>query len=513
MSKKNLHIKKYLDGKLPEPEVQADDAWGQMSGMLGQTPLPDSQLQSAGKFKYFLKYGLGLLSGVTIVAGSWLLLPESNTNKTAVKSSLEENLQDSVVLHATLEELKPNIAEDLITGEKSLVMNSAGTPTDHITDSLSNNKTDIKQSIDTKNKSVDSGLASRSKIIVPDTKTNSAFKETGRNRSTPLVAESDHFENTLKKKIRSKIASNRLPENYKNNEQRINWKEWKSGNKNLEKSIDLGNSQSSHIEENNDLSEKIIETKSTGKIIFSAKKLIPKSTRFPGPKKNRIVTIPVKSEGKKEESIQAKTHKPLLKTLHIGLEWNATSSFKDTKYLLPGSDSTSKPYLLLIPGLWISKDLDEKQSVTASFFVSQQYFAGNKLIKQTLDSTIKDLFYNTHMIKAVGINLSLQYNYQVFSNLAFSAGLGYSKLNAALFQESMKNYAGEVLPISMLYLKRPDLSSLVQTNLVTLKAGFIFNPGRFQLGANLIMPLTNVSATSLPLRTLNGQLFFRVRLN
>ncbi len=86
MSKKNLHIKKYLSGKLPEPEVQADDAWGQMSGMLGQTSVPDSQLQTAGKFKYFLKYGLGLLSGVTIVAGSWLLIPESSKVKTEVKS-------------------------------------------------------------------------------------------------------------------------------------------------------------------------------------------------------------------------------------------------------------------------------------------------------------------------------------------------------------------------------------------------------------------------------------------
>ncbi len=138
-----------------------------------------------------------------------------------------------------------------------------------------------------------------------------------------------------------------------------------------------------------------------------------------------------------------------------------------------------------MPGIWISKDLDEKQSVTASFFVSQQYFGGNKLIKQTIDSTIKDLYYNTRMIKAAGINLSLQYNYQVFSNLAFSAGLGYSKLNRALFQESMTNYASETFPTSKLSLKKPDLEDFVKINLITFKTGIIFNPGRFQLGANL----------------------------
>ncbi|MBE9466448.1 hypothetical protein ACFP1I_24205 [Dyadobacter subterraneus] len=510
MSKKNQHIKKYLNGKLPEPEVQADDAWGQMSGMLGLTSLPDSPLQTVGKFKYFLKYGLGLLSGVTIAAGSWLLIPESSKIKTDIKSHFEENFQDSIVLNETLEEVKPNITENLITENDSFQNDSTGIEKNIVIDSISNNKIYSRQVTDNKNQSVSTSF-NNSAITLSNKKTNSERKEKGQKTSVSEIPESDHFGNTLKEKVSKENVSNRFSEVNKTDRRIVSSKDKDFGNNIVQKSFNSVDNKSSYFKEKNDSVEQINDIKSDRKIAFSVKNLIPKSTRFPVLKKNSIVTTSVKSEDKKEENKKVNSPKPL-ESFHIGLEWNAASSFKDTKYLLPGPDSTDKPYRLLIPGIWISKDINDKQSVTASFFVSQQYFAGNKMIKRTLDSTIKDLFYNTKMIKAVGINLSLQYNYQVFSNLAFSAGLGYSKLNRALFQESMTNYANETFPTSKLSLKKPDLGDFVQTNLVTFKTGILFNPGRFQLGVNLIIPITNVSSTSLPIRTLNGQVFFRFRL-
>lgn len=511
MSKKNLHIKKYLSGKLPEPEVQADDAWSQMNDMFGQTSIPDSQLQNAGKFKYLLKYGLGLFSGVAIVAGSWLLLPESNKVKTAVKSSLEEITQDSIVFNDALEEAKTSIPESLVIVKESLIMNSKDIQTDHLTDSLSNNKISTHQFTDTKNQSVNSGLIDNSKTSFTNKRTDFEREKIVRNRSIPLVPESDHFDNRYKKKINKRIVSNKVSENKRTNERSESLKDTKSRKNIFEKSFDFGNSQSSFIEEKNDLPEKIIETKTTGKIIFSAKNLIPKSTRFPLPKKNRIVTIPVKSEIKKEVSKAAKSRKPLLETFHFGLEWSATSSFKNTKYILSGADSINRPYLLLIPGIWISKDLSEKQSFTLSFLPYQSYFGGNKLINQKADS-IFTATKNTNMIKAVGLNLSFQYNYRFYSKWAISGGVAYSKLSKALFQENLENYAGKIIPVSMVTLKKPDLSNFIQTNVISFKTGINFNPGKYQFGANLIVPITNISATSLPMRTLNGQVFFRFRV-
>lgn len=510
MSKKNLHIKKYLSGKLPEPEVQADDAWGKMNDMLGQTSLPDSQLQNAGKFKYFLKYGLGLLSGVAIVTGSWLLIPESPKVKTDVKTNLEDRFEDSIVFNDALEEVKTNFSKNLVTGKDSLQGNSTGIENNSTTDSLSTKKIFSKQLTDGKNQSVSPNF-NNSEITLSSKKTDSERKKNERNRSVSENTTSVYLEKTSKRRINRENVSNRFPKDNRKNARLESSKEKLSGNNAFEKSFNKAKNRSSYFKEKNDSFEKINEIESDRKIVFSVKNLIPKSTRFSVIKQNLIVSIPVKSESKKEENKKVNSQKPL-ETFHIGLEWNAASSFKDTKYLLPGPDSTNKPYLFLIPGIWVSKDLDDKQSVTASFFVSQQYFAGNKLIKQTIDSTIKDLFYNTQMIKAVGINLSLQYNYQVLPNFAVSGGLGYSKLNRALFQESRKNYAGEIFPTSRLSLRNPDLGDFVQTNLITFKTGIIFNPGRFQLGANLIVPITNVSATSLPLRTLNGQIFFRFRV-
>ncbi|GLU50599.1 hypothetical protein [Dyadobacter frigoris] len=510
MSKKNLHIKKYLSGKLPEPEVQVDDAWAQMNDMLSETSAPDPLAPEAGKFKYLLKYGLGFLSGVAIVAGSWLLLPENNKIKTTLKSNLEEKRQDSIELNDALEEVKPNVAENLIIGEDSLQDNSTGIENNIITDSLPNDKIHSKQFTDTKNQSVNSGLTNQSEIRLPYTKTNSESKENDRNKLTPLVPESDHFENTIKKKINIRIVSNRLPESNRKNARLVTSKEKESGSNTFEKSFNTAKSRSSYFEQKNSSQENTNEIKS-GKIIFSVKNLVSKSTRFPGPGKNRIVTIPVKSEIKKEENKKVKSKKPLLETIHIGLEWNASSSFKNTKYILSGADSINRPYLLLIPGLWLSKDFSEKQSVTASFFAYQSYFGGNKLINQRADSVFTAT-KNTNMIKAVGLNLSLQYNYRFYSNWAVSGGVSYSKLRKALFQENLQNYAGIIIPVSMVTLKKPDLTNFIQTNLISFKTGIIFNPGRYQLGANLIVPLTNVSVTSTPLKTLNGQIFFRFQL-
>ncbi|MCF0056812.1 hypothetical protein [Dyadobacter sp. CY356] len=511
MSKKNLHIKKYLSGKLPEPEVQADNAWSQMSDMLGNTSIPDSSLKTAGKFKYFLKYGLGLLSGATIVAGSWLLIPESPEEKTNVKTNFEEKFEDSVVLNDVPEQIKPTFSENLITRNDSLKGNSTGIENNVITDSPSKDKIYSEQLTHSKNQSVNPSFHNP-EITLKNKKTNSGRTENGPNRAVSEVQGYGRFGNITKKISNKKSLSNRFSTENVSNGLIVSLKDKDSGNTTVQKSFNSGDNKFSYFKEKNDSFQPINEIKSDQKIAFSVKKIIPKSTQFPVLKKNAIVTRPIKTGDKREENIKANSQKPFLETLHIGLEWNAASSFKDTKYLLPGPDSTKKPYRLLIPGLWISKDLDDKQSVIASFFISQQYLAGNKLIKQTLDSTIKDLSYNTHMIKAVGINLSLQYNYQFFPNLAFSAGLGYSKLNRALFQESMKNYAGEVLPTSRLLLTKQDLNNLVQTNLVTIKTGLIFNTGRLKLGANLIVPLTNVSATSRPIRTLNGQIFLRFRV-
>ncbi|WP_159475888.1 hypothetical protein [Dyadobacter sp. 3J3] len=144
MSKKNPHIKKYLNGKLPEPEVQADDAWGQLNDMLGQTSVPDPQLQNVGKFKYFLKYGLGFLSGVAIVTATWLVLPENKKEKTNIKSNLEQKSGDSIVFNDALEEIKTNIPEKQIMRKDSLSNSAANIENNTITGSLTNDKTNFK---------------------------------------------------------------------------------------------------------------------------------------------------------------------------------------------------------------------------------------------------------------------------------------------------------------------------------------------------------------------------------
>jgi len=198
-----------------------------------------------------------------------------------------------------------------------------------------------------------------------------------------------------------------------------------------------------------------------------------------------------------------------LETLHAGLEWNASSPFNSTKYILKGADSTSKPYLLLIPGIWISKDITENQLVRLSFYANQPFYGGLKRVQRIgADSA---LFHNNiNLIKATGVNLALQYEYRFFQKILASAGFSYSPLRKALAQDDYENYQGIIIHGPKLILNKQNISQYINTDLFLFKTGLTFTPGRYQFGANMLIPLSNLSLTpTSSLRTLNGQFFFR----
>lgn len=514
MRKKNLHIKKYLNGKLPEPEVQADDAWAQMNDMLGddnQTPV--SSAPGSDKSKSVLKGGLGIVAVLGIVALIWFFLP-GNPQKNKAGITLEKLSQDK------------NTAIPAHKEDKKSTLTNQGIAKDSTGLSLSPAENKIeKDSSASTGKQRNKLPSGKNSAITPhpatDSKIDNFVSKTGKKDINNRSDQADHFEPETNKSSATKfkpllkneagIAGNSAPKNprsenlYSKNNVGIavNDKSQNISKKENYQTDDLSRQTISEISNNPDIAIK--------RIVFSVQNLTPKSAQFNNLSENLAKIVKYNVVLPQQKASSSKEKKALFKTLHAGLEWNVTAALNNTQYIFTATDSTNKPYMLLIPGIWLTKDLTENQSLTLSFYANQAYFGGSKRIRRIdADSVFHN---NINLIKATGINLSLQYNYQIISKLGVSAGISYSPLRSALAQNDVENYKGTITSGSKLVLKKDNMNQYMKTNLFMVKTGLTFTSGRYQFGINLLIPLSNLSVTpTSSLKTMNGQLFFRFRI-
>ncbi|WP_439581242.1 hypothetical protein [Dyadobacter bucti] len=470
VKKKNIHLRKYLQGPLPEPEVSADDAWAEMNGML------DGK-SSGSKGNNTLKIIAALISLTGIILVVWLLYPKSGDERKITElSNVKSSGRDRSAQHGLAKTAAGNAGKKIQqSGTNENAENDAGS---------------LPQINDGKETKLNGGGAARPGF------------ESGK----PAIS-----------RARNGKADGDISKDVAGREEG-----GKGG---------MGGRGVGRMEEGGEafLVAKTFESEkaaAAGKAVGIANTadsrwagdmhlLQPKSFRFSALGNTIRVNSQAANPGE-----QVKTEKLLnpfqsfLSTLHFGLEWNAASSFRNTQYIFAGADSVSRPYLLAIPGLWLNKGVGKNQSVTLSLLAHQPYFGGFKQIRQDSipgnDSTLS--YRQTKLVKAAGFNVSVQYNYH-FSPLGMlSAGFGYSALRSALFREDFQNHASEVYSGPLVSVRKKEIGEFIHTSLFAFKTGLTFTPGRFQLGVNLVIPLTDLSLTQTSLRTLNGQVLLRYRI-
>ena len=504
MSKKNLHIKKYLNGKLPEPEVQADDAWAKMDDMLSGNPVPETQVSTVSKLKFLLKGGLGIITAVGIATSIWFLVPEEKV-KNIVKHTNESNLDSSDAFPS----LPENTQKELGIAKKEQKIHSLQNP-----EIL---KEEEKKEANSEKPPVINDAISISREII-SAKTDFGNLKNGQKRNNDEInlSKTQFAKSSSSARIKADLEVNHTHSKnageYSGIAEKIENKD--SGSKpNRQTSGTLPDNLTrydfSSSKNNAKINSGKIDAVSENRFMFPEKTLLPKSVQFNNLviKQTRPVSYnqPVSTQNSKTN----KEKKPLIETLHVGLQWNAASSFNSTKYIFKGTDSTSKPYLLIIPGIWISKDISENQLVQFSFYANQHYYGGSGRI-QRLGSDSALFHNNINLIKATGINLALQYEYRFLQNITASGGLSYSPLRKALAQDDYENYQGIIIHGPKLLLDKQNIRQYMNTNLFMFKTGLAFSTGRYQLGANILIPVSNLSLTpTSSLRTLNGQFFFR----
>ncbi|MHA4738129.1 hypothetical protein [Dyadobacter sp. MSC1_007] len=522
MSKKDQHIDKYLHGKLPEPDIQADDAWAQMDGMLnaaagaagvsGPGPLSTVWKKLLGS-----KVLLGTAIGVTTLSTAVLIALHLNPEQ----SSLPE--KNIVEMHHPATEQTPSPIES----ENSEPALSGIQKDDSLHVATQENGTDIeKDRVLEKEVASEKDVASEKKVA--------SEKAGASERPNGNASEKGTFASEISKKTSPKSIKKQ------NNEVAILRENTSGSPGNTRISVQRGESPTSVYSQkanqsntNTKNGETITSNESpgnsTGNFISQQQNLRSlnalKSLQGHFYAKNIDLSkrvIAPEQPVKPEEQQAIKKQEPLLNTLHFGPEWSTTMGAGDQDYMAgSGLDSVNRPLRLLIPGLFVTKNWG-RHALTFTFTPNQTYFGNSKIIRQltdsipTGDSTVAVNRYNTKLVKAASLAFALQYQYMAARWLSLNAGASYSVFTGALLRAEMENWAGQFYQGPLTKVKRSEnMDSYIKPQMFSLKAGVIVHPAhrgsrRIQVGCNLILPLLNVSQDPKhPLKAGNGQVYLR----
>jgi hypothetical protein len=499
VNRKDKHINKYLHDPLPEPEIQADDAWTQMNDMLYPNSAGVSQSIAGKVAKYVSQFKWSLLTGLGGISLSLFIIlsPDSNviTGKTKKEKQTIDSVKISEVLpgNATGEDGNPELKAVNGNVIKKQGNRDLAQKADPVSQTVSTNDPVILKN--------EKGIATIEKHV---NVSHSHEKKTSNVSKKPDLSVQSRNAEIRQSVINDPISMRNL---FRSGEAAGRSSHINDGvTPDLAKEFNAPGFQNSSAIIPSVGKNLIIELKS---LSFHAK---PFQTDWS--KKIKAPKMPVPA--------QAAEHKKTSNLpIHFGLEWTLNTPLQRTDYLFTGTDSVRRPARLLIPGIFISKNW-AKHTVSFSFSPYQPYFGNNKRVQQLSDtiagSDSAKIFYNANLIKASGMNFTFQYQYQVFGPLLLNAGLSYSTFSSALIRKETENRFGQILQGPLVTVKKSgELRSYINPGFFALKAGLAVRPalwqGRIQAGFNVILPLSNISSSAEnPVRALNGQVYLRLNL-
>ncbi len=217
----------------------------------------------------------------------------------------------------------------------------------------------------------------------------------------------------------------------------------------------------------------------------------------------------IKSTGKsKTESAK----KPI--AFDYGLQWQLPLPVQGTTNYFKGANGKSKPFNLLQPQLWISKDLSARSKLFLTFNARQQYFIKRKELAErtmfmaTMDTGISKIY----LYKMSGYGASLAWSYEISRSWSASFGLNYSLNTHALLDEQTRNtFTGNILRDSLYGISRFS-NEWRYINKSTLAANleFYYTLKKFDIGVAASVPLSTIPVYgNKNVHPLNGQLFLR----
>ncbi|MCE7065009.1 hypothetical protein [Dyadobacter sp. CY326] len=495
MKKKNENIDKYRHDRLPEPEIPADDAWAQMDGILSAVPTP---VHDAGVVAKLLKIKWALLSASAVTIVSAIILIKTTQVLPNEKAANSRNDTSAVITENEVAIDQPkDFAKPTETEKDATIQLEAAAKPESNLDSqpeiARNGSVTVKSPLRKEFAKPESVNQPRKSIVSPRKSSGESARTLDNQRNPNLVSnEEGRFTGFNADKS--------------GNERGRNVKE-SNGTALIDYADHAANLKSSIP----DAARATFEKKPTPESRNVALRLLRPKSQIVNAYERLTFTIKIQAP-----ELHAKLAAVKMKSgrIQFGPEWGMTSPLAKTNYLFAGRDSVNKPALLLIPGIFVSKSW-QQHVVSFTFSPYQSYFGNGKIVVHALDSITANDSLKTHnnkrLMKASGMNFSLYYHFQASKIFALGAGASYSIFSNALVRNEIQNYEGRILPGALSTLtKKSGLAENINPRLFALKAGIVFTPGRFQVGLNVVAPVTSVSRdVEFPLKSLNGQLFLR----
>ncbi|MFY7963558.1 MAG: hypothetical protein ACOVO1_01570 [Chitinophagaceae bacterium] len=217
-----------------------------------------------------------------------------------------------------------------------------------------------------------------------------------------------------------------------------------------------------------------------------------------------------KAEGKKSNAF------------HYGLQWNLPAqvgvNFLDV-------NSVNQPATLLIPQLFVSKQLGKKHSLILAFNPYAQYYLNNKAVvdfnkydvviySASQSNTIKpeEITYTeaTAFNKLISIEASLLYQYQISSKVKIGFGISNSWVQAALMQNKVVKNASLITRDSLYGIDKTDKDwSHLKTSFLLGKLELQYNIKKLDIGICFSKPISSPFDISQYKTPINTNLFVR----
>ena len=212
-----------------------------------------------------------------------------------------------------------------------------------------------------------------------------------------------------------------------------------------------------------------------------------------------------------KDSTSSKQNRAFWNSLHAGLLWNANIPFQSGTSMLTQANGKKQIWPILIPGIWISKDLDSKNAILLWAKFDNQHFS-NKLIQKTDFKTSDSAwrYYEKSLLVNQAFQLGIQYNRTFSERFQVGAGIAYNHTSKALLHGKETIYPVNRIQSDTTYaIKKSNLDwPLIKPSYVSGRLEAVYSFGKIKTGIALTIPITSLN-DSVKTRPINGQVFLR----
>jgi len=489
MKRKDKHINKFLHDPLPDPEIRADDAWADMRDMLDAAE--DHGANGQGRFSQIWK-SIGKLGGLLVVTSALVVISgvvslivlntKTKNQKSTDNQSIKSKIQDSALVKTDTR--MPVLHPD----------------TNHFGVATAASETSLPKIISAPGAVASSDLviAENEHIEIESKHSSTARANSRRTHTADMRAGHKRAGDTRANAIQAGVTgAQNLPANANGRDT------FPTPSAQQHQSAPANRLSTGQAEQETVQSFSLEKNTNTTTAQKSPDSLEPRAVRFESTK-NDLSKLVKKPNVSSKPQPPVKDRSSMWEGVHFGPEWNINRSIVSTDYIFAGADSIKHPARLAIPGLFVSKNWN-RHTATFIFNPLHSYFGDKGRVAQRVDtvrvtdSIFHKVDHNTNLIKAFGLNFSLQYQYRIASSFSLVGGFSYARYSAALLRTETDYQAGAIVPGGHLAAKGQEvLKSYIRPQQWNIRAGILFHSpsvlnNRLQFAWMTIFPVSNLS--------------------